>query len=173
MTKKQEEFIKLEVRLLNDPRFFSLSEFDQLFYIKLLLLLKHFDNQLAKNWNTIGSLMRVKKEQSDPKCVQSDQKKGQSDPKRPQSDRKCVQNDLRVSFKRLKSEFPNLLEHKHFIYLKNFHERTLYRPYQDKDKDKDKEKDKDRENGVSHLTNKVIKNMEEWKKEPRFNGVNK
>lgn len=52
-------WIKLEKRLLNDHRFFTMSERGQLFYIKILLLCAETDNQIPRKYSVLKQLLRT------------------------------------------------------------------------------------------------------------------
>lgn len=51
-------WIKLEKRLLNDYRFYTMSANSQLFYVKLLLLSAHTTNKIPKSTLILASLTR-------------------------------------------------------------------------------------------------------------------
>ncbi len=54
----QIHWVKLERRLLNDYRFYTLSEPTQLTYLKLLMLAAETNNKIPKNIMILGSSFR-------------------------------------------------------------------------------------------------------------------
>jgi len=52
------EFIKIEIRLFDDHRFFTLSEFEQLIYVKLLGISKRTKNRIPKEVPVLRALLR-------------------------------------------------------------------------------------------------------------------
>lgn len=52
-------WIKLEKRLLNDSRFFLMSEKSQLIYVKLLMIAAETDNKIPTNTRVIKLLLRT------------------------------------------------------------------------------------------------------------------
>ena len=121
-------FVKLEKRLLNDSRWWSMSEPAQLIYIKLILLAAETYNKIPLNDNILRDALRSKKSMKD------------------------FQNYL----KEIEKNFPKLCKNKHFRYFIEFETKTNYIPNReiprkspgcpkvvlDKDKDKDNDKDK-------------------------------
>ena len=95
MARISKEFLKLETRLLNDHRFFTLSEADQAFYIKILMVSRITKNKIPKNRETIKAYLR--------------------------SDRDDI--DIESTLNRLKEHFPKFKENKHFYYFEGFSER--------------------------------------------------
>lgn len=53
-------WIKLEHRLLNDSRYFLLSEKAQLIYVKLLMIAAQTDNKITTDLHTLKALLRTK-----------------------------------------------------------------------------------------------------------------
>lgn len=62
-------WIKLEVRLLNDHRFYLLDEFSQLLFVKLLLISGVTTNEIPKEANILKSILRS--DQSESKIEES------------------------------------------------------------------------------------------------------
>lgn len=86
------QWIKLEKRLLNDPRFFTMSPAGQLFYIKFILLCAHFKNKVPRSISILRQLLRV--DYDDPKM-------------------ESLLNEIR-------EHFPKVLSHKDYYYIKGF-----------------------------------------------------
>lgn len=89
------EFAKVETRVLNDPRFFRLSEYEQLIYLKLLILAKVLNNKIYKQNDVLSDVMR---------------------------DRRPL-NDLKMTVKRLHKIFPKFKACKQFYFFDDFPER--------------------------------------------------
>ena len=87
-------WIKLEKRLLNDPRFFLMSEKAQLFYIKLLLLCALYENKVSRKYEILRELLRTRNSEE----------------------------ELNHTFEEIKANFPKVLLHKDFYYIKGFKE---------------------------------------------------
>ncbi len=121
-------FAKLEKRLLNDPRWYMMSEPGQLNYIRFILFATETYNKIPKNIEAIK------------KGFKTDQ------------DLETVKNTI----KEIRLNFPKFKENKHFYYFDSFEEKTNYIPKRaiprksqglpkdgvDKDKEEDKEKKK-------------------------------
>lgn len=124
-------FVKLEKRLLNDPRWYMMGEISQLNFIRFILLAAETYNKIPKN------LVAIKK------AFKTDQ------------DLKI----LEASIEEIRLNFPKLKQNKDFYYFDKFNEKTNYispkeKPrksqvipkgavYLEKDIDKEKEKEKD------------------------------
>lgn len=119
-------FIKLEKRLLNDHRWYMMSEPAQLIYIKLILLAAETYNKIPKNDAILKEALRSRLELPDfIKCLEEIRKK-----------------------------FPKFTTGRHFTYFKEFEYKTNYIPNReipgksqglpkdgvDKEEDKDKNK---------------------------------
>lgn len=87
-------WIKLEKRLLNDPRFFTMSERAQLVYIKLILLCAHFNNKVPRSMSILSQLCRCAYDESTLKSVIDE----------------------------IRNNFPKLLSRKDYYYIKGFKE---------------------------------------------------
>jgi len=85
-------WIKLEKRLLNDYRFYSMSEESQLIYVKILMLAAETSNKIPKNNGLIKSALRSK--QSDNKIEE------------------CINE--------IKTNFPKFKENKGFYFFKEW-----------------------------------------------------
>jgi hypothetical protein len=92
MARLSREFVKLETRLLNDWRFFTMSEFEQLTYLKLLIIARLTQNKIPKNRRVIGALLR--------------------------SDRSEI--DIESALNRIKMNFPKFKETKYFYYFDEY-----------------------------------------------------
>lgn len=92
------QWIKLEKRLLNDHRFFLLSEKAQLYYIKLLLLCAITNNKVPRKYEILRQLLRTE----------------------------CSEEELDKIFEEIKNHFPKVLFHKDFYYIKGFKEKHNY-----------------------------------------------
>lgn len=69
MARTIDEFAKVELRLLNDYRFFTLSEFEKLTYILLILIAKLTNNEIPKKIDVIMAYMRVNRSPGEVKSV--------------------------------------------------------------------------------------------------------
>ncbi len=87
-------WIKLEIRLLNDPRFFTMSEKSQLIYIKILLLCGQFKNLLPRSYPVLKELLRTS----------------------------YTEKELNDIIKEIRDNFPKLLSKKDYYYIKGFKE---------------------------------------------------
>lgn len=128
MAYKNIVFVKLEKRLLNDYRWFTMSDKAQLIYVKLILLAAETYNKIPKNDNVLREALRCRLELKD------------------------FQNCLNE----VKANFPKLKENKHFRYFDEFEHKTNYLPTKqslsnrsaiaqqgaDKEEEEDKEKKK-------------------------------
>ena len=106
------EFQKVEIRILDDHRFFTLSDFDQLLYLKLLLVAKKTGNKIPKNPSIIRALLR---------CSGAD-------------------SDIESGLIRIKENFPKFNENKYFWYFDDLPSRA-FKNGTDRDRDKDREKE--------------------------------
>ncbi len=88
-------FVKLEIRLLNDHRFFTMDEFEQLVYIKLLGISRQTGNEIPKTHSTIKAYLRTNRSES----------------------------DIKSALNRIKSNFPKFKENKYFYYFEGYEER--------------------------------------------------
>jgi len=124
MPKSKYEFIKIELRLFEDPRFFMLCEFDQLNYIKLLVLAKRTKNYIKKDYIAIGKSLRTEQTPS----------------------------SIRVSIKRIMSSFqpegkrretsePTICQNRYYFWFSGWDERYSYGGVE-KEKEIEKEKEK-------------------------------
>ena len=86
------QFVKIEIRLLNDPRFFSLKGADQLVYIKLIMLASVQNNRITKDMTLLKS------------CLRSE----------------LSPTDLKLTLKRLKKNFPKFNSNKHFYFFDEY-----------------------------------------------------
>jgi len=119
-------FVKLEKRLLNDPRWYMLSEQSQLIYLKLMMLAAETYNRIPLNFD---ALRRAFKTDISPA-------------------------EIEKSIKEIQASFPKFKQNKHVFYFINFESKTNYikgreflgksrgTPKEATDKDKDKDKDK-------------------------------
>jgi ribosomal protein S18 len=125
------EFIKVEQRLFNDPRYFMLDEFDQLVYIKLISLMKQTKNKIPRKIEAINDYMRCKR----------------------------PSNDLEMTIKRLLKTFDNFKKNKHFYYFTDFEKRYGYgTSKKGVEEDKEEEKEKEHLNPFA-LTTKNLKHL--------------
>lgn len=137
-------FVKLEKRLLNDPRWWIMSDPAQLIYVKLILLAAETYNKIPLNDNVLREALRSKLEL--------------------QSFQKCLEE--------IEKNFPKLRKNKHFRYFAEFETKTNYIPKRaiprksqglpkdgvdkDKEEDIDKEKEKTPQEIYLHYS-KIIK----------------
>ena len=124
-------FVKLEKRLLNDPRWWTMSDEAQLIYVKLILLAAETYNKIPLNDNVLREALRSRLELK--------------------SFQKCL--------KEIEQNFPKLRKNKHFRYFGEFETKTNYIPKReiprksqvlpkvgaDKEEDKDIDKEEDKE----------------------------
>lgn len=124
-------FVKLERRLLNDHRFYMMSEKAQLIYVKFLMLACETLNKIPKKLDVLRLALRT------------------------------TLNDVELQFaiEEIKQSFPKFRETRYLYYFFGFKEHTNYIPkwelpgkssglpkeLVDKDKDKDKEEERDKE----------------------------
>jgi hypothetical protein len=121
-------FAKLEKRLLNDPRWYMMSEISQLNYIKLILFASETSNRIPVNLQAIR------------KGFKTDQ----------------TIKTLEKSLKEIENSFPKFQKNGEFYYFEDFHEKTNYirdcpsiaqvlpKAHVDKDKDKEEDKEEDK-----------------------------
>ncbi|RKY32665.1 MAG: hypothetical protein DRP74_02175 [Candidatus Omnitrophota bacterium] len=129
-------FVKLEKRLLNDPRWWSMSEPAQLIYVKLILLAADTYNKIPKNDIVLRKALRSRLNLK--------------------SFQKCL--------KEIKNNFPKFKDNKHYCYFEEFETKTNYIPKREiprkslgfpkggADKDKEEEEDKDKEKNQPYWT---------------------
>jgi len=92
MPYKNIHWIKLEKRLLNDYRFYTMSEESQLIFVKFLMLAAETNNKIPKNLKVVKSSLRS----------QLPEEKIQD----------CI-NEIKINF-------PKFKEHKDFYFIKEF-----------------------------------------------------
>lgn len=95
MSNVTHEFVKVETRLLNDPRFFTLPEQDQLIWLKILMLCKMNQGRIPSQTTTFCALLRTNRDA----------------------------NDIDLTIERLKAAFPKFKSTKHFHYVQGFQKR--------------------------------------------------
>ena len=136
MARSRYEFIKIEQRLFNDPRFYMLNEFEQLTYIKLVSLMKQTKNKIPKDFKAIGLYFRTNRSES----------------------------EVKSAVNRIKKVFHNFNENKYFYYFDGYTERYEYGGVEE-DKEKEKEKELfipinlEERNKVSKLIQGTISNL--------------
>ena len=89
------EFIKVEIRVFDDHRFFTIGELEQLIYIKLLGLAKKTKNKIPKKMSILKALLRLNRTEA----------------------------EIESAVNRLKENFPKFKENKYFYYFLGFVER--------------------------------------------------
>jgi len=89
---KQIHWIKLEKRLINDHRFFLMSEKAQLYYVKLLMLCAITNNKVPRKYAIFKTLLRTD----------------------------CNEKELDSVMSEIKNNFPKVLFHKDFYTIKEF-----------------------------------------------------
>lgn len=100
-------FVKLEKRLLNDHRWFMMSESAQLIYIKLILLAAETNNKIPKN----NPNMRIFA--PDMRFENKALRQALRSKLDPSEFNKCIEE--------IKNNFPKFLSNKHYYYFKDFH----------------------------------------------------
>lgn len=94
MAYRQIIWIKLEKRLLNDPRFFTMSREAQLFYIKLILMCAEYTNKVPRSISVLRQILRTDQDDS----------------------------AIEELIKEVKEHFPKVLSHRDYYYIKGFKE---------------------------------------------------
>ncbi|MCH8325212.1 MAG: hypothetical protein IIB83_01400 [Bacteroidetes bacterium] len=92
MARLSREFVKLETRIINDWRFFRMSEFEQLVYIKLLAISRTTGNQIPKSGAVLKDLLRTIRGVT----------------------------EVISAVKRIKANFPKFKENKYFYYFDGY-----------------------------------------------------
>lgn len=120
-------FAKLEKRLLNDPRWFGMSENAQLNFIKLILIASETYNKIPRSLELLCSLLRTKQRRS------------------------TILNTL----KEIELSFPKFKKNENYYYFEDFDEKTNYvrasprnahgTPKDGVEKEKEEEKEKEKE----------------------------
>lgn len=95
MPRTKDHFIKVELRLMHDPRFLVLSEVDRYRFIGLILLAKQTDNRIPKNFLLIKTFLRTE----------------------------CDASEIEATIECIKQQFPKFRSTKHYYYFKDFPER--------------------------------------------------
>jgi len=142
MPYKNIQFVKLEKRLLNDHRWYMMSEGSQLIYIKLMLLAAQSYNCIPKKTAILKLALRTI----------------------------LSETEIESAIIEIRSSFPKLKQNKYVYYFLGFEEKTNYIPKrenlrktlgnprelvekeEDKDKEEDKEEDKDKEEEIERKT---------------------
>jgi hypothetical protein len=161
MPYKNIHFVKLEKRLLNDYRFYTMSEDSQLIYVKFLMLAAETRNKIPKKVEVIKEALRSRLK---PDLIQ-----------------KCIDE--------IKDHYPKFKENPHYYYFGEFKNRLNWvlnsklvgtpkelprsakgvrKDKIEEDKDKDKEQDIDKEEDKEKGTPPPFKN---FKKKPYFKGL--
>jgi len=131
MAYKNIVFIKLEKRLLNDYRWYTLSESAQLIYIKLILLAAETYNKIPKSEPVLRQALRSTLEP----------------------------NEFHKALEEVKNNFHKFMSSKYYYYFKEFESKTNYvknrellsnrsaiaKTAVDKEEEKDKEEDKEKD----------------------------
>lgn len=97
-------FAKLEKRLLNDHRWYMMSEQAQLNYIRFILFAQETYNKIPKNLQAIKLAFKTNQN------IET----------------------IKKTIIEIKSNFPKFKENKHFYYFDEFHEKTNYISKKDK-----------------------------------------
>lgn len=84
-------YVKVELRLLNDPRFFTMSDQAQLIYVKLIILCASLNNKVPRKYELLKEHLRTKHSE----------------------------DELGKLMEEVKSHFPKVLAHKEFYYIKD------------------------------------------------------
>jgi len=141
MARSRYEFIKIELRLFDDPRYFMLSEFERLMFINLIVLAKRTGNYVKKDWVAIRRAVRTEQTSSRvqvavDRIITSFQ---------PEGNRKATGE-------------PTIEQNKYYLWFTGWDERYEYHGVE---KEKEKEKDKDKEEEKEYSSSK---------KKPYFKG---
>lgn len=95
MPRTKREFVKIELFLFDDHRYFTLCEKEQLFYVKLLSLMKRTRNKIPKKPGVLIQCLRMT----------------------------LSPTEIKPIMKRLKRHFPKLKESRWFYYFDDYEER--------------------------------------------------
>jgi len=181
MARIKREFIQLDQRLFNDPRFYMLTGFEQLVYIKLISMAKQTDNKIPKDFKAIALYMRIKEEEVEFYLSQIGYQKvnigSQSVLKNGTFGSHSVLNRCEIgvksainrceigvksAIKRIKAVFDNFNENKYFYYFDNFDLR-----YRQNSKnsggEEEEEEDKEEDIVINNPTGSVNKSVENSK----------
>jgi len=117
MARIRREFIQIDQRLFNDPRFFMLTEFEQITYIKSVSMAKQTGNRIPKDWKAIGLYSRTNRSET----------------------------EIKSAIERIKEIFDNFKENKYFYYFDNFDLR-YFQNSKNHGVEEDKEEEEDKDN---------------------------
>ena len=92
MPYKNIHWIKLQTRLINDHRFFTMSEKAQLYYVKLLILCAETSNKVPRNYQKLRALLRTT----------------------------CDESTLKKIMQEIRTTFPKVMETKDFYFIRGF-----------------------------------------------------
>ncbi len=153
MARLTREFVKLETRILNDWRFFTMSEFEQLVYVKLLGISRSTNNRIPKESAILVDLLRLKKPEIGFYLSQIGFSKQEI---RNKSIEEQYQIGIESALKRIKANFPKFMENKYFYYFEDYELRLFNSaPKQETircvDEDKDLDEDKDVDKGKKRI----------------------
>lgn len=137
MAYKNIVFIKLEKRLLNDHRWWTMSDYSQLIYIKLILMAAETYNKIPRNEKVLMQAFRSS----------------------------LTEKDFSRCLKEIMANFPKLKANKHFMYFENFETKTnwlskeqslsnrraIAKTVVEQDKEQEKEKEKEKESEPTDL----------------------
>ena len=84
-------YVKIELRLLNDPRFFSMSDQAQLLYVKLIILCASLNNKVPRKFELLKEHLRTKHTEA----------------------------ELGKLMEEVREHFPKVLAHKEYYYIKD------------------------------------------------------
>ncbi len=145
MPRLSREFVKLETRILNDYRFFTMNEFEQLVYVKLLGISRSNSNQIPKNLGVLGQLLRTNRKPT----------------------------EIKSALKRIKSNFPKFKENKYFWYFDDYDLRlgnSIPKPKNNscEDEDKEEEEEEDKIKKKRHLEFVFLNDQEYQRLKDKF-----
>lgn len=165
MARLSREFVKLETRLLNDYRFFTMTEFEQLVFLKLLGISRSTSNQIPKNLGVLADLLRVKKGETGFYLSQIGFSKRDIGVK---SVDDLYKTGVKSALKRIKTNFPKFRQNKYFYYfdgyelrLSNSVPKGAINSCVDVDEDLDEDKDEDRDRKKQKFLNFVLLTQKE------------
>ena len=145
MARLSREFVKLETRILNDHRFFTMTEFEQLVFIKLLGISRSTSNKIPKDFHIIAELLRLKKGET---CFYLSQIGFSKRDFGSKSDKDLYEIGIKSAIRRIKLNFPKFKENKYFYYfdgyelrMNNSAPKVINNSCVDEDIDKDEDKD--------------------------------
>lgn len=143
MARSRYEFIKIEVRLLNDLRFINWDDFTQLTYIKLIALAKQTHNKVKKDWRGIQRYLRTERSPT----------------------------DIKETVERIATDMGNIGQNRWEFWFKDWDERYEYRGVEEeKDKEEEKESSSSKKKKPTYNGQEMRKQGGKWWVIPKGGG---